>query len=106
MPYVSQPLSYRVSKGAAVERFKEKREDNKWRAVRGDDALLAMRGEHRLPGCTLYTHGRNHVFGESTSKMTRRLRRGHVENPTTSFELLHYRDSRPQAWKRETPDVL
>ena len=38
VPYVAQPLAYRLSKGAVdVSAFKEKGEDNKWRAARGED---------------------------------------------------------------------
>ena len=107
VPYVAQPLAYRLSKGAVdVSAFKEKGEDNKWRAARGEDVQEVIRGEHRVPGCTLYTHGRNHVFGESSAKMTRRLRGGHRANPTTSVELLHYRDARPQAGNSNEPECL
>ena len=107
VPYVAQPLAYRLSKGAVdVSAFKERGEDNKWRAARGEDVAEVIRGEHRVPGCTLYTHGRNHVFGESSAKMTRRLRGGHRANPTTSVELLHYRDARPQAGNSNEPECL
>jgi hypothetical protein len=107
VPYVAQPLAYRLSKGAVdVSAFKERGEDNKWRAARGEDVAEVIRGEHRVPGCTLYTHGRNHVFGESSAKMTRRLRGGHMTNPTTSVELLHFRDARPQAGNSNAPEVL
>ena len=107
VPYVAQPLAYRLSKGAVdVSAFKERGEDNKWRAARGEDVAEVIRGEHRVPGCTLYTHGRNHVFGESSAKMTRRLRGGHMTNPTTSVELLHFRDARPQAGNSNAPEIL
>jgi hypothetical protein len=107
VPYVAQPLAYRLSKGAVdVSAFTEMGVDTTWRAAGGEDVQEVIRGEHRVPGCTLYTHGRNHVFGESSAKMTRRLRGGHRANPTTSVELLHYRDARPQAGNSNEPECL
>jgi hypothetical protein len=106
-PYVSQPLTYQQSKGSVdAGSFKVKGRDNKWRAPLGDDALLVVEDKHLMPGCTLYTHGRNHVFGESVGKMTRRLRDGHKTNPTTSIELLHYGDARPQHGHGNVPERL
>ena len=107
MPYTSVPLDYRQSKGSVdISSFKTKGEDNKWRAVRGDDVLTVIEGQHRVPGCTLYTHGRSHVFGESSAKMTRRLKGGHTSNPTTPVDLLHFRDARPQAGNSNAPECL
>ena len=78
--------AYRLSKGAVdVSAFKEKGEDNKWRAARGEDVqeVIARRAP-RVPARTLYTPGRNHVFGESSAKMTRRRRGGHRPTPPAS----------------------
>ena len=74
VPYVAEPLPYRVSKGTVRQPFKERGEDNKWRDVIQDDVREVMEGTHKPVGWTGHTHGKQHVYGESVGKMTRRLR--------------------------------
>jgi hypothetical protein len=106
-PYVAKPLPYRVSKGTAKMQYKELGEDNKWRYVVLDDDKTVREGKHRLPGYTGYTHGRQHVYAQSVGKMTRQLGSGvNVENTTTPYALLNYRDPRPQYENTTAPSCL
>ena len=104
VPYVAEPLPYRVSKGTVRQPFKERGEDNKWRDVIQDDVREVMEGTHKPVGWTGHTHGKQHVYGESVGKMTRRLR--NVGDPTTSHDLLHFKDARPNAGNSNRPVTL
>jgi len=106
IPYEPVPLPYRVSKGEVKVEFKTKGEDKKWRNVIQDDVREVMRGTHKPPGYTGYTHGKQHVYGESTGKMTRRLRGQAFEDPTTSYDLLNYKDKRPNYEDGDAPRTI
>jgi len=125
IPYHAVPLPYRVSKGEVKVAFKTKGEDKKWRNVIQDDVrevslfycsltvcpcelcvIQVMRATHKPPGYTGYVHGRQHVYGESAGKTTRRLRGQAFEDPTTSYELLNYKDKRPNYEDGDAPRTI
>ena len=106
-PYVAEPLPYRVSKGTVKTAFKARGEDNKWRYVLADDAREVRKGTHRTAGWTGHTHGAQHVYGETYGKMTRKLGTlADGDDPTTTAELLHYKDARPQFGNSNAPVCL
>ena len=106
IPYHAVPLPYRVSKGEVKVAFKTRGEDKKWRNVIQDDVREVMRATHKPPGYTGYVHGRQHVYGESAGKTTRRLRGQAFEDPTTSYELLNYKDKRPNYEDGDVPRTI
>ena len=106
IPYHAVPLPYRVSKGEVKVAFKTRGEDKKWRNVIQDDVREVMRATHKPPGYTGYVHGRQHVYGESAGKTTRRLRGQAFEDPTTSYELLNYKDKRPNYEDGDAPRTI
>ena len=114
-----------MSKGEVKVAFKTKGEDKKWRNVIQDDVrevslfycsltvcpcelcvIQVMRATHKPPGYTGYVHGRQHVYGESAGKTTRRLRGQAFEDPTTSYELLNYKDKRPNYEDGDAPRTI
>ena len=62
---------------------------------------------HRTAGWTGHTHGAQHVYGETYGKMTRKLGTlADGDDPTTTAELLHYKDARPQFGNSNAPVCL
>jgi hypothetical protein len=108
VPYVATPLPYRVSKGVVRVAFKERGLDNKWRNVVPEDIREVQEAKHRIVGYTGHTHGSQHVYGESVGKMTRRLHGGadHLGQPHTSYDLLNYKDARPNYQDDNAPACL
>ena len=108
VPYKAEPLPYRVSKGVVNIKFKEQGNDNKWRNVVPDDIKEVQQAKHRIVGYTGHTHGAQHVYGESVGKVTRRLHGGsaNLDNPHTSYDLLNYKDKRPNYTDGNAPNCL
>jgi hypothetical protein len=52
--------------------------------------------------------GAQHVYGESVGKLTRRLHGGatNLDDPTTSYDLLNYKDKRPNYMDGNMPTCL
>lgn len=108
VPYKPEPLPYRVSKGVVRINFKEQGNDKKWRNVVPDDIKEVQEARHRIVGYTGHTHGAQHVYGESVGKLTRRLHGGktNLNDPHTSYDLLNYKDARPNYEDKNAPNCL
>lgn len=108
VPYEAKPLPYRVSKGVVDIQYKQQGGDRKWRDVVPDDIREVQQAKHRIVGYTGHTHGAQHVYGESVGKVTRRLHGGstNLEQPHTTYDLLNYKDKRPNYEDGNAPSCL
>ena len=67
-----------------------------------------QQAKHRIVGYTGHTHGAQHVYGESVGKVTRRLHGGaaNLDQPHTTYDLLNYKDKRPNYEDGNNPNCL